>query len=76
MDDARAQLAAGDVPSQYVILRVAEQPDPPGNANRARSLRQLIETSGYVARAPEAGEYEALRAGIEVLAREQGETSA
>jgi hypothetical protein len=42
------------MPSQYVILRVAEHPDPLGNAWRALNLRQLIETSGLLSRAPEA----------------------
>jgi hypothetical protein len=45
-------------PTDYVVLRVNESPS--GNENRALSLRQLIERSGYLARAPERGEYEAL----------------
>ena len=53
--------------NQYVILRVAERPDPYGNANRARSLGQLIETSGLLSRAPKAGEYEALRNAAKAL---------
>jgi hypothetical protein len=69
MDTAREELAATPArPSQYVILRVAEHPDPFGNANRARSLRQLIETSGLLSRAPEAGEYEVLREAARALA--------
>ena len=61
MNSACDELAAPQTPSQYVILRVAEHPDPLGNANRAQSLRQLIKGSGYLSRAPEAGEYEVLR---------------
>jgi hypothetical protein len=56
------------MPSQDVILRVAEHPDPLGNAGRALNLRQLIETSGLLSRAPEAGEYEALREAARALA--------
>ena len=40
-----------------------------GNAQRAHSLRELINRTGYLARAPEAGEYEAMAAGIRALAR-------
>jgi hypothetical protein len=72
MDTARRELATPQTPSQYVILRVAEHPDPLGNANRARSLRQLIETSGLLSRAPEAGEYEALRNAARALHKPAG----
>lgn len=58
--EAQQQLTAGG-PSDYVILRVSE--NPAGNANRAHNLRQLIETDGYIARAPSSGEYEALEKG-------------
>ncbi len=68
MDTARGELAAGNTPSQYVILHVAEAHDPMGNANRAHSLRQLIETSGFLSRAPETGEYEVLREAARALA--------
>jgi hypothetical protein len=51
--------------SDYVVLKVTERPD--GNANRAHNLRTLIERNGFVARAPETGEYEALQAGRRFL---------
>ncbi|MFG1659005.1 hypothetical protein ACGFIY_20985 [Micromonospora chersina] len=54
-----------DQPSDYVVLRVNETAD--GNANRARSLRQLIVNQGYLAQAPSTGEYEALEVGRKVL---------
>jgi hypothetical protein len=61
LDTARKELATPKTPSQYVILRIDEHPAPIVNAGRARSLRQLIETSGLLSRAPEPGEYEVLR---------------
>jgi hypothetical protein len=61
METARRELAAPKNPGQYVILRINEHPDPLGNAGRAYNLRQLIETSGLLSRAPEPGEYEVLR---------------
>lgn len=63
MASARDELTAGG-PSDYVILRVAESDEKHGNVNRARSLRQIIETSGYISRPPTAGEREALEAGL------------
>jgi hypothetical protein len=66
--EAAAELSRGDVPTRYVILRVAESTDQFDNTDRARSLRQLIDTSGYLSRAPEAGEYEALRNAARELA--------
>lgn len=53
-------------PTDYVVLRVSETAYG-DNGNRAHSLRQLIEREGYVARAPTAGEYEALERGIRAL---------
>lgn len=67
MDQAQAELLAGNVPSGYVILRVAESEEKYGNANRALSLRQLIETEHLVARAPDAGEREALETGLDAM---------
>jgi hypothetical protein len=67
MNEARDQLVAGNVPCDYVILRVAESTERYGNANRARDLRQLIENERCVSRAPTAGEREALEAGLGVL---------
>jgi hypothetical protein len=52
-------------PTDYVVLRVNETAD--GNANRARSLRQLIANQGYLAQAPSTGEYEALEVGRKAL---------
>jgi hypothetical protein len=71
MDTAREQLAREHPAGQYVILRIAESDNVTGDAMRAHTLRQLIERTGCLARAPEAGEYEALLAGIQALAREQ-----
>jgi hypothetical protein len=67
MNEARDQLVAGNVPCDYVILRVAERTEKYGNANRAHDLRQLIETEKCVSRAATAGEREALEAGLGVL---------
>jgi hypothetical protein len=63
MDQARDELTTG-APSDYVILRVAESDEKYGNVNRARSLRQLIETEGLLSRAPTVGEREALETGL------------
>jgi hypothetical protein len=57
-------------PTDYVVLRVSERPYG-ANGNRAHSLRQLIQTAGYVAQAPTAGEYEALERGIKALGVDQ-----
>ena len=67
MDQAKAELLAGNVPSDYVILKAVGSPEKYGNAEPARSLRQLIETEGCVARPPTAGEREALEAGLGAL---------
>ncbi len=61
---ARDQLAEGG-PTDYVVLRVSERTY--GNENRAHNLRQMIERSGFVARAPERGEYAALELGRQAL---------
>jgi hypothetical protein len=66
MARAEAELVGGE-PTEYVILRVSE--NPAGNVNRARSLRQLIETGGYLARPPTPGEYQALEEGSRALLR-------
>jgi|HubBroStandDraft_6_1064221.scaffolds.fasta_scaffold158445_3 hypothetical protein len=67
MDQSKAELLAGNVPSDYVTLKAAGSPERYGNAEPARSLRQLTETGSCVARPPMAGEREALEAGVEVL---------
>jgi hypothetical protein len=67
MDQAKAELLAGNVPSDYVILRVAESEEKYGNANRALSLRQLIDTEHFIARAPNDGEREALETGLDAM---------
>jgi hypothetical protein len=67
MTRAQAELLGGD-PTAYVILRVSENSS--GNENRARSLRQLIETGEYLARPPTPGEYQALEEGSRVLLRQ------
>ena len=66
MDRARDELTS-EAPSDFVIMRVAESDEKYGNVNRALSLRQLIETEGLVARAPTAGEREALETGLNAL---------
>ncbi len=68
-DEAELAKAAQELsatgPTDYVVLRVSESTF--GNANRADSLRQFIEREGYLTRAPDAGEYEALERGIKAL---------
>ena len=70
-DPAEMSLAASELaangPSDYAVLKVAEGP---GNPNRARDLRQLIDREGVIARAPTKGEYEALEAGLKTIAPE------
>jgi hypothetical protein len=61
---AASSLAAGG-PSDYVIVKVTERVE--GNENRANDLRNMIERTGYLARAPEAGEYEAITLGRRIL---------
>lgn len=68
---AQAARELGTVgPTGYVVLRVSGGTQG-GNANRAESLRQLIEREGYLARPPAAGEYEALERGIKALGEDQ-----
>jgi hypothetical protein len=67
MDQAKAELLLGNVPCEYVILRVAESGEKYGNVNRARSLRQIIEAEGSISRPPTAGEREALERGLGTL---------
>jgi hypothetical protein len=67
MDQAKTELLAGNVPSDYVVLRVAESDQKYGNVNRAHSLRQLIETQGAISRPPSAGEREALESGLNAM---------
>lgn len=64
LNKAVKELIAGEA-SDYVVIRVNETAF--GNANRAYHLRQLIESTGYLAEAPSAGEYEALEAGRKAL---------
>lgn len=67
MEKARDELAAANVPCDYAILRVAESSEKYGNANRARDLRQRIETEGLISRAPTIGEREALETGLDAM---------
>ena len=62
---ACAELAAGQ-PSAYVTMRVSEGGDG-HDADRARSLRQIIEAEGYISRPPTAGEREALETGLDAM---------
>jgi hypothetical protein len=64
LTQARDELAGG-APTDYVVLRVNENPF--GNVNRAYNLRQMIERRMYLARPPEQGEYEALARGRQAL---------
>jgi hypothetical protein len=66
MTQACDELTVGG-PSDYVILRVAESDEKYGNVNRAHSLRQLVETEGYISRPPSAGEREALETGLTAM---------
>jgi hypothetical protein len=66
MDQARQELADGG-PTSYVILRVAEGEERYGGANRARELRQIIESEGFLSRPPGTGEREALEMGLSAL---------
>jgi hypothetical protein len=62
MAEAREQLLGGG-PTGYVILRVTGGQDD----NRGQRLRQLIESQGMIGRVPNAGEREALEAGLAAL---------
>ncbi|HEY3958644.1 MAG TPA: hypothetical protein VGM53_35220 [Streptosporangiaceae bacterium] len=65
MDQARAELTGGG-PTSYVIMRVAEG-EGTDSANRARRLRQVIESEGFISRMPSAAEREALEKGFITL---------
>jgi hypothetical protein len=65
LGQACAELASGQ-PSAYVIMRVAEGSDG-HDADRAHSLRQIIEAESYISRPPTAGEREALEAGLDAM---------
>jgi hypothetical protein len=62
---ACAELAA-DQRSAYVVMRVSEGGDG-HDADRARSLQQIIEAGGYISRPPTAGEREALETGLDAM---------
>ena len=47
-------------------MRVAEGGDG-HDADRARSLKQIIEAGGYISRPPAAGEREALETGLDAM---------
>lgn len=63
LESAARELSGGG-PTAYVVLRVSEGP---GNVNRGKSLRQLIESEGLISRAPTTGELAALRKGIDSM---------
>jgi hypothetical protein len=65
LDQACAELASGH-PSAYVVMRVSEGGDG-HDANRAHSLRQIIEAEGYISRPPTTGEREALETGLDAM---------
>lgn len=67
MDQARQELAPGNTPSSYVILRVAESSEKHGNVNRAHRLREIIQTEGLISRTPTPGEREALETGLDTM---------
>jgi hypothetical protein len=58
---ARDELASGR-PTGYVTLRVSESEID--NTARGHALRQLIQSEGYLSRAPTTGEREALETGL------------
>ncbi len=60
---AAAELASGR-PTGYVTFRVSEGGD---DSNRARSIRQLIESDELISRPPDIGELEALEAGLDAV---------
>lgn len=64
MAQAFEQLSSGG-PTAYVLARVSESPS--ANENRALDLRQLIDRTHLLARAPERAEYDALLAGRRVV---------
>jgi len=51
---------------RLVVMRVSEGGDG-HDANRAHSLRQIIEAEGYISRPPTAGEREALEKGLDAM---------
>jgi hypothetical protein len=53
--------------SPCVVLRIAESDDDDRNAGRAAELVRLVEREGFIARRPDAGEREALEAGLVTL---------
>jgi hypothetical protein len=65
LDRACAEIAASQR-SAYVVIRIAEGGDG-HDADRARSLRQIIQAEGYVSRPPTAGEREALETGLDAM---------
>ncbi len=65
MTQAQDELTSGH-PTRYVILRVSEGGS---DENRANQLRQLVDTTGFLTRPPERGEYEAIEAGRQALLR-------
>jgi hypothetical protein len=69
---AASALAAGGL-SDFVIVKVTERAE--GNENRANDLRNMIVRTGYLARAPETGEYEAITLGRRILLDRQAETA-
>ena len=62
---ACAELASSQ-PSAFVVMRVSEGGDG-HDANRAHSLRQIIEAEGDISRPPTAGECEALEKGLDAM---------
>lgn len=64
LGQAVTELTSGR-PTAYVILRVSETSDD--NSNRGLSLRQLIQTEGYISRPPTTGEREALETGLDTM---------
>jgi hypothetical protein len=65
LDHARGEVASGD-PTAYLMLRVTGYGDGL-NPESAQSLRRLIREEGMIARCPEAGEVEALKAGLDAM---------
>lgn len=62
---AAREVASGQ-PTAYIVLRVAE--DPSVDADRADSLRQLIEDEGHISKPPTRAEIVYLRKGQQAMA--------
>lgn len=65
LGQATRELTSGQ-PTTYIVLRVAGTTEG-GSANLAKTLRETIETEGFISRPPTTGEAEAIEAGLDKL---------